>query len=91
MKCCIDCGSLIRENPFCPECGTARMFNATTANMFCGHCNKVFAGETAKCPVCKRPTKPVQETHLKGNVILLSGMEAVTLWADRSRRRRALA
>ncbi len=53
---------------------------ATTANRFCGYCDKVFAPEVETCPGCHKKTSPLTESHLMGDIFLLSGIAAKTIW-----------
>lgn len=66
-----------------PEWGKGKrlkMLPVTIANYFCGYCNKVFAAGVKKCSHCHRETRQITETHLKSNVLLLSGSQAAKIW-----------
>jgi len=62
LKRCNDCGSIVCEGSSCPACGSVRLSEIKTDNVYCESCNKVFVGTTTKCPACKNPTKSMQDT-----------------------------
>ncbi len=62
-----------------------KMLPVTTENLFCGRCNKIFPKDIGwkLCPVCfRQPLYPITESHLKGNVMLLSGLAAPKIWEN---------
>ncbi len=56
------------------------MLPATTANYFCGYCNKIFTSEVKTCPDCHKEIRRLTESHLKDNICLLSGTAARCFW-----------
>jgi hypothetical protein len=69
-----------KENPRWVIGEKPKMLPVTTANCFCGFCNKVFAPGVKTCRFCGRKTNPVTETHLQSNLVL-SGMAAAPIWS----------
>lgn len=62
-----------------------KMLPVTTENLFCGRCNKIFPKDIGwkLCPICfRQPLYPITESHLQGNVLLLSGLAAKKIWED---------
>jgi hypothetical protein len=57
-----------------------KMLPVTTANYFCGFCNKILAAGIKECPYCHRPTSQVTNAHLQPGILLLSGSRAAKIW-----------
>lgn len=94
MEYCPKCGGVQKHDPNCNlfeellsketkgKAGSDKkheMLPVTTANLFCGFCNKVYSPRVTNCFHCHRPTNQITEAHLKSN-LLLSGMGAAKVW-----------
>jgi hypothetical protein len=95
MEYCPKCGGLGKHDPNCNlfqellfqqtggKTGSDQkpeMLPVTTANVFCGFCNKVFAPEVKICWRCRRETSQIAESQLQDGVLLLSGLNAAKVW-----------